>query len=114
MMFHPKATNDKRTALAAGNSGLMARFLKETSLRKDELFSDIDYIDVQPRPEGLKARGEPIMLQLSLVPAYALTIHNLMIGLENYSAFTAAIGANSDVAYAFGICLVAAINLLAW
>ena len=30
MMFHPKATNDKRTALSAGNSGLMARFLKET------------------------------------------------------------------------------------
>ena len=75
MMFHPKATNDKRTALSAGNSGLMARFLKETSLRKDELFPDVDHIDVQPRAEGLKARGEPVMLQLSLVPAYALTIH---------------------------------------
>ena len=75
MMFHPKATNDKRTALSAGNSGLMARFLKETSLRKDELFPDVDHIDVEPRAEGLKARGEPVMLQLSLVPAYALTIH---------------------------------------
>ena len=75
MMFHPKSTRDTRTALSAGNSGLMARFLKETSLRKDELFPDVDHIDVQPRPEGLKARGGPIMLQLSLVPAYALTIH---------------------------------------
>ena len=75
MMFHPKATSDKRSALSAGNSGLMARFLKETSLRKDELFPDVDHIDVQPRSEGLKARGETIMLQLSLVPAYALTIH---------------------------------------
>ena len=75
MMFHPKSTKDKRTALSAGNSSLMARFLKETSLRKDELFPDVDHIDVQPRPEGLKARGEPVMLQLSLVPAYALTIH---------------------------------------
>ena len=75
MMFHPKYTNDKRTAVSAANSGLMARFLKETSLRKDELFPDVDHIDVQPRPEGLKARGEPILLQLSLVPAYALTIH---------------------------------------
>ena len=84
MMFHPKATNDKRTALSAGNSGLMARFLKETSLRKDELFPDVDHIDIQPRAEGLRARGEPIMLQLSLVPAYALTIHNSIIGLENY------------------------------
>jgi len=75
MMFHPKSTKDKHTALSAGHSGLMTRFLKETSLRKDELFPDIDHIDVQSRPEGLNARGEPIMLQLSLVPAYALTIH---------------------------------------
>ena len=96
MMFHPKATSDKRSALSAGNSGLMARFLKETSLRKDELFPDVDHIDVQPRAEGLKARGEPIMLQLSLVPAYALTIHNSIIGLENYFALPVAIGANRD------------------
>ena len=114
MMFHPKATNDKRTALSAGNSGLMARFLKETSLRKDELFPDVDHIDVQPRAEGLKARGEPIMLQLSLVPAYALTIHNPIIGSENYSALPAAIGANSHVFICFWICFVAAINLFAW
>ena len=75
MMFNPKCTNEKGTALSAGHSGLMARFLKESSLRKNELFSDIDHIDVLARAEGLKARGEPIMLQLSLVPAYALTIH---------------------------------------
>ena len=27
------------------------------------------------RQENLNIRGEPIMLQLSLVPAYALTVH---------------------------------------
>ena len=52
-----------------------ARFLKETSLSKQELFPDVDHIDIQPRGESLRVRGEPVMLQLSLVPAYALTIH---------------------------------------
>jgi len=52
-----------------------ARFLKETSLSKQELFSDVDHIDIQPRGESLRVRGEPVMLQLSIVPAYALTIH---------------------------------------
>ena len=32
-------------------------------------------MDVQVREENLNIRGAPIMLQLPLVPAYALTIH---------------------------------------
>ena len=53
-----------------------ARFLKESSVNsKREIFPDIDHIDVQPRGETLRVRGEPVMLQLSLVPAYSLTIH---------------------------------------
>ena len=53
-----------------------ARFLKETSVNsKREIFPDIDHIDVQPRGETLRIRGEPVMLQLSVVPAYSLTIH---------------------------------------
>jgi hypothetical protein len=52
-----------------------ARFVKETSLSKQELFSVVDHIDIQPRGESLRVRGEPVMLQLSIVPAYALTIH---------------------------------------
>ena len=75
MMFHPQSTDDKRSAVSACHSGVMARFLKEASLQKKELFSDIDHIDVESRPEGLRAKGDPIMVQLNLVPAYALTIH---------------------------------------
>ena len=55
---------------------LRARFLKESSATsKREIFPDIDHIDVQPRGETLRIKGEPVMLQLSLVPAYSLTIH---------------------------------------
>ena len=55
---------------------LQARFLKESSINsKREIFPDIDHIDIQPRGETLRIRGEPVMLQLSLVPAYSLTIH---------------------------------------
>ena len=49
------------------------RFAKEASVRKSELFSDIDTLDVQARQETLKIRGDPQLLQLPLVPAYALT-----------------------------------------
>ena len=44
-------------------------------MAKAELFPDIDTLDVVARQEALKTRGEPQMLQLPLVPAYALTIH---------------------------------------
>ena len=36
---------------------------------------DIDHMDIGARQENLAVRGEPIMLQLCVVPAYALTIH---------------------------------------
>jgi hypothetical protein len=36
---------------------------------------DIDMIDCAVRQENIHARGDPIMLQLPLVPAYALTVH---------------------------------------
>ncbi len=36
---------------------------------------DIDTIDIQTRQETLKIRGEPQLLQLPLIPSYALTIH---------------------------------------
>ncbi len=44
-------------------------------MNKQELFPDVDHIDVQVRPETLRSRGEPVILQLPLVPCYALTIH---------------------------------------
>ena len=43
MMFFPKKTRDKRAALASCYRDLMARFLKETSVNKRELFPDIDH-----------------------------------------------------------------------
>ena len=36
---------------------------------------DMDHMDIGARQENLAVRGEPIMLQLCVVPAYALTIH---------------------------------------
>ena len=49
--------------------------MKETSINKPELFPDIDEIDVSARQENLAVRGEPVLLQMPLTPAYALTIH---------------------------------------
>ena len=43
------------------------------------MFPDIDHIDVQVRPETLRVRGEPVILQLPLVPCYALTIHKTQV-----------------------------------
>ena len=40
--------------------------------------ADVDFIDVTPRPEPLNnIAGQPILLQLGVVPSYALTIHKV-------------------------------------
>ena len=66
---------DSKKALPSSNPELLVRFAKETSVNKAELFPDIDTLDVVARQETLKFRRQPQMLQLPLVPAYALTIH---------------------------------------
>ena len=43
--------------------------------KRTQWLPDIDFMDCAVRQENLAIRGEPIMLQLSLVPAYALTVH---------------------------------------
>ena len=43
--------------------------------KRGQLLTDIDFMDCLVRQENLNIRGEPIMLQLGLVPAYALTVH---------------------------------------
>ena len=73
MQWHPGATESKRRALPAYNPDLSARFCKASSLAKREMLPEIDHMDVGARQENLAVRGEPIMLQLCLVPAYALT-----------------------------------------
>ena len=51
---------------------LGARFVKESAVRKRGTFlPDIDMIDVNSRQENLAVRGEPIMIQLPIVPCYA-------------------------------------------
>ena len=44
-------------------------------MSKREMMPDMDFMDLGPRQETLNIRGEPIMLQLCVVPAYALTVH---------------------------------------
>ena len=43
---------------------------------------DIDHMDIGARQENLAVRGEPIMLQLCVVPAYALTIHKTQVRFD--------------------------------
>ena len=43
-----------------------------------EMLPDVHYMDVTARQETIAgARGEPILLQLCVVPAYALTVHKV-------------------------------------
>ncbi len=48
--------------------------MKESSINKPELFPDIDMIDVSARQENLAVRGEPILLQMPLTPAYVTRV----------------------------------------
>ena len=74
LQWHPGATENKRRATPAYNPDLLARFCKESSLTKREMLPEIDMMDVGARQENLAVKGEPIMLQLCVVPAYALTV----------------------------------------
>ena len=66
---------DGKKALPSSHPELLARFAKEASAAKAELLPDIDILDIEARRETLKIRGEPQMIQLPVVPAYALTVH---------------------------------------
>ena len=72
--WHPGATEHKRRALPAYCPDLLARFCKESSLNKAEMLPDVDHMDIGARQENLAVRGEPIMLQLCVAPAYVLTL----------------------------------------
>ena len=73
--WHPGATESQRRALPTYCSDLLAVFCKESSLSKQEMLPDMDFMDLGARQETLNIRGEPILLQLCVVPAYALTVH---------------------------------------
>ena len=70
----------KAMAVPASHPSLCARFVKESALEKrTALLPDIDMIDCAVRQENLNFAGQPIMLQLPLVPAYALTVHKTQV-----------------------------------
>ena len=76
--WYPPFTTERRRALPADCPDLLARFCKETSKQKQEMLPDVDHMDIGVRQENLQVRGEPIMLQLCVVPAYALHLDPLM------------------------------------
>ena len=73
-MFNPASVELKK-ALPSSHPELLARFLKESSVSNQQLYPDLDHIDLQVRQENLQVRGDPVMLQLSVTPCYALPIH---------------------------------------
>ena len=75
LQWHSGATENKRRAIPAYNPDLLARFCKDSSLMKREMVPEVDMMDVGARQENLAVRGEPIMLQLCVVPACGLTVH---------------------------------------
>jgi hypothetical protein len=73
--WHPASVLSKK-ALPSSHPELLARFAKESSLRKQEMYPDIDHMDVTARQETLmNVISQPVLLQLPLVPAYALSVH---------------------------------------
>ena len=75
MQWHPEAAR-KRKSLYSSHRELSVRFVKESSLQKREMFPDIDHVDVPARPESLNSvPGRPVLLQVPVVPSYALTVH---------------------------------------
>ena len=93
----------KKKAISAAYPELTCRFAKEASFTKPEMLrssraltrlpiphpvaqrarnpekyvsSDIDFLDVTPRQETMQTvPGQPVQIQLSFVPSYALTVH---------------------------------------
>ena len=75
MCWHPQRT-EKGKALYSSHPELLARVVKESALHKREMFPDLDHIDVTARQETLSSfQGQPALLQLPIVPSYALTVH---------------------------------------
>ena len=100
MFWHP-TTCTKKKSLYSSNPELLARFVKDSALNKREMLPglrvcqyfwfasnvethvtyksrslDLDHVDVTARQETLTAcQGQPVLVQLPLVPSYALTVH---------------------------------------
>ena len=76
LMYWVPEMNQRGKALYSSHPELSVRFVKEASLQKREMFPDIDHVDVPARQETLASvQGQPVLLQIPLVPSYALTVH---------------------------------------
>ena len=78
LQWHPGSTENKRCAMPACNADLLVRFCKESALSTAHMLPEIQFMDVGARPESLAVKGEPIMPQLPLAPAYAPTVHKAL------------------------------------
>ena len=70
----------KRKHLRANHPDLLARFVKESAYSdetKKTLIAEVDFMDIQPRPTPLAGIAATSMVQLQLVPSYALTCHKV-------------------------------------
>eukprot|EP00973_Karenia_brevis_P065935 9165456-Karenia_brevis.AAC.1 len=78
VMWHPTTgTGPKWNKVDAVHPELFVRFVKESSSDKDELLPEIDFVDVEGKAETLPCqwRSLPCLIQVLVVPAYALSIH---------------------------------------
>jgi hypothetical protein len=74
--WSPTDVEESKRAVPASHPEIMTRFVKESSVQKrGQLLPDIDMMDIPVRQENLNIRGDPIMLQVPVVPCYALTVH---------------------------------------
>ena len=112
--WSPTDVEGAKRAVPASHPDICARFVKESSVQKrGQLLPEIDTMDIQVRQENLNIRGAPIMLQLPLVPAYALTVHktqalnirHLVVGCASLSYKTLHIAVPAR-ACSFTLCCV--------
>ena len=78
----PGNPGDKKT-LPASHPELLARFVKEGSTSKAELFPDIDTLDVTARNEPLRVRGEPQMALWERVRRAGHVYHPLRVSTSD-------------------------------
>ena len=62
---------ESRKALQSSHPELFARFVKESSLKK-EILAGTDHMDIAVLQETLtNVQGQPVLVQLPLIPCYA-------------------------------------------
>ena len=69
-----------------------------THARYNARSPDLDHVDVTARQESLTAcQGQPVVVQLPLVPSYALTVHKTQASKNNVKRGDVELGARAPV-----------------